>query len=137
MSATSKKSRSSRSRQSKALRGRKPGPVVHQLPKTTEPGETEQLNKDIGAPVQLITPITVVTEARIMKAKLALPVIFGAYIASFAMWQDKVGNVVTGLGLGGWGDLLFHIRAAIFFAEQGGWPRESFFLAGQPVGYAF
>ncbi len=53
------------------------------------------------------------------------------------MWQDKAGNVVTGLGLGGWGDLLVHIRAAIFFAEQGGWPRESFFLSGQPVGYAF
>ncbi|MDQ3175295.1 MAG: hypothetical protein M3Q91_16555, partial [Acidobacteriota bacterium] len=63
--------------------------------------------------------------------------LFGAYIASFAMWQDKDGNVVTGLGLGGWGDLLVHIRAAIFFAEQGGWPRESFLLAGQPVGYAF
>ncbi|HKE57024.1 MAG TPA: hypothetical protein VKB46_09990, partial [Pyrinomonadaceae bacterium] len=46
-------------------------------------------------------------------------------------------NVVTGLGLGGWGDLLFHIRAAVFFAEQGGWPNQSFFLAGQPVGYAF
>jgi hypothetical protein len=69
--------------------------------------------------------------------KLSLVPLVGAYIASFAMWQDKAGNVVTGLGLGGWGDLLFHIRAAIFFGEQGGWPHESFFLAGQPIGYAF
>lgn len=68
--------------------------------------------------------------------RLLLVPLFGGYIASFSMWSDKAGNVVTGLGLGGWGDLLFHIRAAVFFAEQG-WPRESFFLAGQPVGYAF
>lgn len=69
--------------------------------------------------------------------KLSAAPLAGAYIASFAMWQDKAGNVVTGLGLGGWGDLLFHIRAAVFFAEQGGWPRESFFLNGHPIGYAF
>jgi len=69
--------------------------------------------------------------------KLAALPLFGAYVASFSMWQDKSGNLVTGLGLGGWGDLLFHIRAAVFFAEQGGWPHESFFLSGNPVGYAF
>lgn len=69
--------------------------------------------------------------------KLASVPLFGAYIASYSMWHDKDGNLVTGLGLGGWGDLLFHIRAAVFFAEQGGWPHESFFLSGQPVGYAF
>src|SRR5262245_61587690 len=69
--------------------------------------------------------------------KLSAVPLFAAYIASFSMWTDKVGNVVTGLGLGGWGDLLFHIRAAVFFAEQGGWPKESFFIAGNPVGYAF
>ena len=74
---------------------------------------------------------------KVSKLKFVLVPLFGAYIASFAMWQDKDGNVVTGLGLGGWGDLLVHIRAAIFFAEQGGWPRESFLLSGQPVGYAF
>jgi hypothetical protein len=69
--------------------------------------------------------------------KLAGVPLFGAYISSYAMWQDKAGNLVTGLGLGGWGDLLFHIRAAVFFGEQGGWPHESFFLSGNPVGYAF
>ena len=69
--------------------------------------------------------------------KLASVPLFGAYIASYSMWQDKAGNLVTGLGLGGWGDLLFHIRAAVFFGEQGGWPHESFFLSGNPVGYAF
>src|SRR5262245_50346205 len=69
--------------------------------------------------------------------KLAVIPLLGGYIASFSMWQDKAGNLVTGLGLGGWGDLLFHIRAAVFFAEQGGWPHESFFLSGQPIGYAF
>lgn len=63
--------------------------------------------------------------------------LFGAYTASFAMWRDGAGSLVTGLGYNGWGDLLFHIRGAIFFVEQGGWPRESFFLSGEPVGYAF
>lgn len=66
---------------------------------------------------------------------LILPPVLGAYVASFAMWRDRMGNVVTALH-SGWGDLLFHIRAAIFVIEQGGWPSESFFLAGEPIGYA-
>lgn len=65
----------------------------------------------------------------------SLPLITG-YIASSAVWEDTQHNIVTSLNTG-WGDLLFHIRAAIFFAEQGTWPRESFFLSGQPVGYAY
>ncbi|HLD25879.1 MAG TPA: hypothetical protein VJC05_02465 [Candidatus Andersenbacteria bacterium] len=66
---------------------------------------------------------------------LIIPLL-GATIAAFALWEDKSGNLVTSLNTG-WGDQLVHVRAAIFFAEQGGWPRESFFLAGEPVGYAF
>jgi hypothetical protein len=134
MPSASKKSRSKKSRPSKGVRAPK-NPAVFQ---TASPQLLIKESIPDKPPIaEIKMPVPVFTEARITKAKLAFPVIFGAYIASFAMWQDKIGNVVTGLGLGGWGDLLFHIRAAIFFAEQGGWPRESFFLAGQPVGYAF
>lgn len=62
--------------------------------------------------------------------------LFGLYLASYALWQDTAGNLVTALH-SGWGDLFFHIRAALFFIKQGGWPRESFFLHNEPVGYAF
>lgn len=58
------------------------------------------------------------------------------YTASYAVWQDASGDTVTGLHTG-WGDLLVHIRAVTFFAHQGGWPHESFLLAGQPIGYSF
>jgi hypothetical protein len=101
-----------------------------------EPAETnvtvvaDQTNPQV---VSAISP----GDSKARYLKLAIVPLFGSYIASFAMWQDKIGNLVTGLGLGGWGDLLFHIRAAVFFAEQGGWPSQSFFLSGQPVGYAF
>lgn len=67
---------------------------------------------------------------------LAAVPLFGAYVSSYALWETASGELVTGLQ-SGWGDLLVHLRAAIFFAEQGGWPRESFFLSGEPVGYAF
>ncbi len=62
--------------------------------------------------------------------------LLAAYAASYAIWEDATGNLVTALHTG-WGDLFFHIRAAIFFVEQGGIPQESFFLAGEPVGYAY
>lgn len=64
---------------------------------------------------------------------IALP---AAYLATYALWTDSFGNIVTALNTG-WGDMVVHIRSAIFYAEQGGLPRESFLLSGQPVGYAW
>ena len=134
MSSGGKKSRSPVSRQSpnsrphkKAGAGRVTAPVRGEAEDPVRPE-----SRKLAAPAELTLP-----SRRNFIFKLSVVPLLGAYIASFAMWQDKAGNVVTGLGLGGWGDLLFHIRAAVFFAEQGGWPHESFFLAGQPVGYAF
>jgi hypothetical protein len=58
------------------------------------------------------------------------------YMASYAVWQDASGNTVTPLHTG-WGDLLVHIRAVTFLAQQPGLPSESFLLSGQSIGYSY
>lgn len=70
-----------------------------------------------------------------LAALLMLPLL-GSYAASYAIWRSTSGNLVTALH-SGWSDMLLHIRAVIFFAEQGTWPNQSFLLAGQPIGYAY
>src|SRR5262245_39083414 len=143
MASTATKMRSARSRSPKHTRAShkaraSTGAASFTLapPVAVAPAEEVKLPL-VSEVVEKSTASVVPDNVALTRLKLALPPLFGAYIASFAMWHDKAGNVVTGLGLGGWGDLLFHIRAAVFFAEQGGWPNQSFFLAGQPVGYAF
>jgi|GEM_PF-2540382 len=144
MASTATKMRSARSRSPKKRAPNTARPAVNApnialAPAVAVAVAAEQTIQPaiVDVVTQASTPTTVPDTVALTWLKLALPPLFGAYIASYAMWHDRAGNVVTGLGLGGWGDLLFHIRAAVFFAEQGGWPNQSFFLAGQPVGYAF
>jgi hypothetical protein len=138
----SPKTRTSKSHSAKKSRSRKQEPSANgnrsPANATAVAVQDRAWTAPLKSPALPKSPARVIAETDILsQLKFFLVPLFGAYIASFAMWQDKDGNVVTGLGLGGWGDLLFHIRAAVFFGEQGGWPRESFFLSGQPVGYAF
>jgi hypothetical protein len=145
MASSATKMRSARSRAPKKARSSQRSRTTANAPSiTVAPAAAVAVVNEVKLPPLIVqdvkedsTRITVRDTVAVTRLKLALPPLFGAYIASYAMWHDKAGNVVTGLGLGGWGDLLFHIRAAVFFAEQGGWPSQSFFLAGQPVGYAF
>lgn len=67
-------------------------------------------------------------------ALLVVPTV-GAWLASFALWRDEAGRIVTGLQ-SGWGDLLFHLRVVTYLQFQGG-PTDSVLLAGESVGYAY